>query len=336
MVLFRVHAYAVEPQRTAGDTRPPEGGAVAVNADIRAALEQAARASRLETRTLIDFNVDQDTRTCETRDLIMRFSFRGPAEARAAAVNLATRLSEAMDLRSTPCLFIAAAEREGTNRRTTLWTFPRDEAFQFRGGRTTASIRLLTDIFSRTSRLRKAALFEGRQRRADFLSGRVLDFQAATSSRVAADFWISRFLGALFSIQGDAGTRLLASCLRRAYDNAQTQQPKEDLYAATVAVRRSPRRRWSLRDFADNYLGREARALFLDSAPNEETISSTFEFRRETFDRTLNFRIFHLDTDVWVSAPIRQIGRSVTLSENDSRLSCEGRIVEDMLRTRRG
>ena len=39
--------------------------------------------------------------------------------------------------------------------------------------------------------LRKAAIFEGRNLRNEFLQGRVLDFQADKISQDVADFWIS-------------------------------------------------------------------------------------------------------------------------------------------------
>lgn len=336
MQLFRVHAYAVEPQRTTEGATRPTGGAVNVNADIRKALEQASNQSRLENRTLVDLQVDTTTRTNETRELIIQFSFRSSSEAKVAALRLAARLSKAMDLRSAPCLLVIAAEKEADRRRITMWTFPRDEAFQFRGGSTHPSIKLLTDIFSRTSHLRKAARFEGKNRRTDFLSGRSLDFQANSTSREVADFWIGRFLNAALAIRGDAGTRLLAKCLRDAYDAAQSLTEREQLYAAMVAVRRSPKHRWSLKEFAETYLEGRVKKSFLSTAPNETTVNSSFDFQRDIFDTTLNFRVFHLNTDVWVSAPFNEVGKSVVLSGvRKKRLRCEGVVTEDLVRKRR-
>jgi hypothetical protein len=80
-----------------------------------------------------------------------------------------------MDLRSHACLLVCAAYQDGARRRVTLWTFPKDEALRLRHNRSGSSIDYLEDVFSRNSKLRKAALFEGQQRRTDFLTGRVLD-----------------------------------------------------------------------------------------------------------------------------------------------------------------
>jgi hypothetical protein len=335
MKLFRVHAYAVEPERTADGSSPPFGGSISVNKDIEKALQDAASQFRLQHPIAVDLRVDTTTRTSEVREAMLTFSFSSASKDNSAARDLATRLSRAMDRRSSPCLFVAAASKDGDRRRLTIWTFPREEAFQFKGGATTPSIHLLTDIFSRTSRLRKAALFEGGNRRTDFLSGSVLDFQASSTSRDVADFWIVRFLGALLAVHGPTGTRHLARCLRTAYEKSKTPAEEEQLYAAVMAVRRSPKTRWSLREFADRYLEGHAWETFIATAPNRETVDSSFDFDLTVFDGALNFRIFGLDTGVFVSTPLREVGKSVVLSGTAKKvLHCKGTVVEEHLRTR--
>jgi hypothetical protein len=188
MELFRVHAYSVSPQRGVKHPIPPEGGAIAISAEFQNIIAENLQSARLESRTVVDFQVGLIARTNSTRDLIMQYAFGESSDADEAALALAHRLSGAMDLRSTVCLFVAAAFRDGDRLAVTLWTFPRDEAFRLRHGSSGPSIEVLTDVFSQTSRLRKAAQFQGRQLRSDFLSGRVLDFQADHASRDVADF----------------------------------------------------------------------------------------------------------------------------------------------------
>jgi hypothetical protein len=216
-----------------------------------------------------------------------------------------------------------------------LWIFPRDEAFRLRHGSGGPAIEVLTDVFSQTSRLRKAAQFQGRQLRSDFLSGRVLDFQADHASRDVADFWIGRFLECRLGIAGDAGTRLLARTVRKAYEVCDSLEDREILYTAVMAIRRSPRERVSPQDFADRYLSGRARDIFINAAPNADGLSSAFDFQRELFDATLQFRIFQLRTGVFVSSPLTEVGESVQITEGqERRLSCEGEIVDERLRTR--
>ncbi len=331
MELFRVHAYAVEPARTVEGSSSPQGGPVRVGAELQAALEEAARQSQLENRILVDFRVDTTTRTNPVRDLILGFAFGAGPAANKSAAGLAGRLANAMDRRSTPCLFVLAASRDNGRRRVTLWTFPREEAFQFRGRGGSPSIRLLTDVFSRTSRLRKAGLWEGANRRTDFLRGSVLDFQANLTTREVADFWIERFLECLLSIASDTGTRLLANALRKAYEGAEIAE-REQLYAAIASVRQTPQRRWSLQEFGDRYLQGGTRDRFLKAAPNPQVLDSPFDFSREVFDGAIHFRVFRLESDVYVSAPFDEVGRSVVVE--GERLRAEGTVTEEKVRAR--
>jgi hypothetical protein len=289
MELFRVHAHSVSPQRGVEHPIPPEGGGIAITAEFQRIIAENLKSAKLESRTVVDFQMDPVARANSTRDLIMWYAFGESSDADAAALSLACRLSATMDLRSTPCLFVAAAFRDGDRLAVTLWTFPRDEAFRLRHGSGGPSIEVLTDVFSQTSRLRKAAQFQGRQLRSDFLSGRVLDFQSNHASRDVADFWISRFLECRLGIAGDAGTRLLARTVRKAYEVCDNLEDKEILYTAVMAMRRSPQQRVSLQGFADRYLSGRARDIFMNAAPNADSLSSLLIFSANSLTQLCNF-----------------------------------------------
>ena len=254
MRLFRIHGFTVTPQRTSHEKADPAGGAFRVTADLRESLDSLLISSKLAQQSTVDFRVEprhgSSGRSHAVRSLIIDFAFGASTEAKSAAASPATRLADSMDQRSPSSLMILAASKEGDERRMTMWAFPRDEAFQFRTAKEGPSIRLLTDIFSRTSRLRKAALFEGKKRRTDFWSGRVLDLQTTGAYGKAADYWIGTFLDCRLGLEEDAGTRMLASCLRKTYETVEDHASREQLYSAMVAIRTSPRGTWSLKDFA--------------------------------------------------------------------------------------
>jgi hypothetical protein len=335
MVLFRVNAYSVSPSRREDPPLEPEGGAIAINANLRQVIDDNLKSASLNKRTSVNFQLDTKTRTNATRDSIISYAFGKPAAAQNAAKTLARRLSAAMDLRSDPCLLVIAALREDDERDVTLWTFPRDEAFRLHRGRSGPSIEVLTDIFSQSSNLRKAASFQGKQLRNHFFSGRVLDFQSSSSSREVADFWISRFLECRLGILGDAGTRMLSRMFQESFEKTSDLEEKEALFGAVMALRHSPQTRLSLQDVAEDYLDGLVRERFISSVPNPESLTSVFDFKREVFDSSLQFRIFQLESGVFVSAPLTEIGQSVQVSEGERRtLSCEGEIVDERLRRR--
>ncbi len=335
MTLFRLHAYSVSPQRTTDAVVEPPGGAVNVTAELRQVLEENTRRARFPSCTEVHFNVDATTRTTQTRDDIMSYAFGESATAKAAAVRLATRLAGAMDLRSTHALFVLAADRDDDRRRVSLWTFPQDDAFQFRNRRSGPTIRLLTDVFSQSSRLRKGAQFHGRKLRNHFLTGRVLDFQASHPFRAVADFWITHFLDCSLAMGNDSGTKLLARTLQKAHQTCEDLVQREQLYLAAMQMRRSTRKRISLFGFADRYLDGDAKATFLGAAPTPDAIHAAFEFQTSVFDEVISFRIFELDNGVYVSSPLTEIGESVKVTGiAEKKLSCKGTIVDEKMRTR--
>lgn len=336
MNLFRLHAYAVSPQKGAATIPDPDGGAITLSGELRSVINSNLTAAKFERRTAIDFDVNTTTRTNEVRDLITDYAFGQPATAKSAAIGLAKRLCAAMDHRSTPCLFIPAAFHADANTVVTLWTFPRDEALRFRQRKSGPTIQVLTDIFSQSSRLRKAAHFRGRNVRSHFMSGRALDFQAGHGTREIADFWILRFLQCRFGIAGDAGTRLLARVARAAYEVCDDSIDQEQLYTAILTMRRSPNKRLSLQDFADRYLSGGAHGAFLDAIPNSESRNAIFDFQTDVFDAAVQFRVFQLETGVFVSSPLKEIGQSVRINDQKANrtLACEGSIVDERLRKR--
>ncbi|MBL9164631.1 MAG: hypothetical protein JNL18_18025 [Planctomycetaceae bacterium] len=337
MNLLRVYAHTVFPQRTAEDPQTPDGGSLTINADVQTALDEAFAKAKLDQQDTIDFRIDTQSRTCEVRDLVMELAFGDARRSKGIATKLASRLSLAMDDRSPSSLLVLAASGDGaTMRRITVWAFPRDESFQFRNNKSGVVVKLLRDTFSRNSRLRKAAVFEGRRTRTDFLSGRVLDHQASTGHK-AADYWINDFLDCTLGLKGEAGTKILAQCLQTAFSKADSSAIRENLYAAMLTAHNANWRRTSLRKFARDHLSPQAKTLFLDASPNEEAKGATFDFKKDVFAKKLNFRIFHLENNIYVSAPFDAIGTDVTLSDGRQKvLKCEGVVLEEKVRARHG
>ena len=218
MDLHRVYTFIVEPTRREPHSPTPAGGSVSITKDLRDSLSRALQSASFSTQPRVDLVVDQHSRTNEVRDALIGLAFRDARAAQSAAASLAARLSSSMDRRSDPALLILTSLTNAASRRVIVWLFPRDRAFQFHTGRRGATLSILTDIFSQTSSLRKAASFEGRDLRNEFLSGNALDFQAGHTALEIANFWISKFLQCTFAIQGTAATRLLATALRDILD----------------------------------------------------------------------------------------------------------------------
>jgi len=339
MDLLRLHAYEVMPQRLADESTPPRGGAFSAPAEFKQSLLDFYRKSKLDQQPSIEFRSSPSTdgssrRQNDVRDNLLSYCFEHAATAKRAAVALATRLGEAMDDRSTFTLLLLCAYRENRRRRLVMWALPKDEPFHFSVNGDRARVRVLKDAFSRTSSIRKAALYEGEKTASAFWRGRVIDTAHKHGIASAADYWVSTFLDSRSALTGAAGTRLLATCLRATYDATTDKDQRDQLADAIVGVRASNRSRWTIRSFANEYLEGELKASFMEEAPSEVR-TTPFTLQKSELDKKLNFRVFRLEDDVRVSAPFGSVGQSVKISGVRQRtLSCKGKIIEEKVRAR--
>jgi hypothetical protein len=324
----------VWPSRTKGTAPAPKGGAVRISPQLQTIFDDNLENAKFTDQPAVVFNVDPATRTSDVRDDVMRFAFGNSAAARAAALDLAQRLSQAMDLRSSSALFVPAAYRQSGLRHVVLWVFPSEDALQIRPTPGGASIEVLREVFSQKSKLRKAAHFAGRDKRTDFLEGKVLDYQASALAKEVATFWIDRFLSCTLAVKDDAGSRMIARALRRVHEHLE-KEDREQLHVAAIAVRRTPHKRMSFFGFANRYLEGNVKTLFLSECPSPDALMADFDFNRKAFDELCHFRVFELTNGVYVSAPLAEVGQTVRLRGNDhDQLACEGVVVDEKMRAR--
>jgi hypothetical protein len=175
--------------------------------------------------------------------------FGSAAKAKTAGLALAERFGAAMDHHSKPALLLVSVhegEPQPNYRRIILWTFPQQAVFRLRAQGAGAAIDVL-DVFSRESKLRKAAMFVGGSGPTDLLTGRALDFQASVTDRAVADLWIVKFLEAKLQMSSDEGTRLLARSLRHAHDRFRDEPDRQaEVQAVIVQLRQSTATRITL------------------------------------------------------------------------------------------
>lgn len=332
--LVRVFAFPVVPGQS------PTGGEVPASPELANALENAYAAAKVDRGLAVGFvfETNNQQRKNEARDAIMSVAFDSDQDAEAAATALAVRLANAMDQRSKTALLVITAHGLGDAREVVLWIFPKDEAFRYSRDRQGERIELLDDIFSRSSYLRKAASFSGRNLRTSFLGGRVVDFQANAADRYVADFWVERFLKARLQMSGDEGTVLFGKAIKKTFDSLDDDVvAQEQLAAAVTLVRRQPRR-LSLQLFAEQFLEEPVADLLLKNAPNPEAVDALFDFDPARFEQVLRFQVFHLDNGAIVTAPLETVAQTVTITEDGGNriLETRGTIVRETMKARRG
>jgi len=328
MKLKRLYAYEILPQKGIAKPNAPTGGQLKIGKVLEDALNSLVVGTGLLSKQEIEFTVT-DPKTApnqnEARDIFMKACFGpGGTKLQSTTLVIAQKLAMSMDGRSNPFLLLISCFESGGLRRLVLWAFPKDSAFRFNFGPSGASIEMIPDIFSVSSSLRKAAVFEGKNRSDSFWAGRVLDIQSGRTN-----FWIEDFLQCSSSLKGVYGTEQLAGYVSAAFKKVKTEESREELYNAIVAIRTSPKKNISYESFAKDYLSDEARTTFLSGVPVAER-NMIFKFSRDVFEKKIGFRSFQMRDSVYVSAPFNTIGESVIVDNKN--LTYSGEIEQEFLR----
>jgi hypothetical protein len=332
MKLARLFAFEIYPQKGIAEPSRPVGGRIVPNDRIKNTLGQIDMDARLDKATSIAFHVQNpktDKYQNAMRNRVLDFCFYSAKKSQVASEEMALSLSRAMDNRSKPLLLLVSSfELANNRRRVVIWAFPKDEAFKFSATKQGATVEFVPDVFSVSSQLRKAAVFEGTKSNDSFWEGRMLDLQSGTT-----DLWIKDFLQSRLSVGGHQGTARMVDTIAEFYKSAIDDESREQVFNAIVAVRTSPVRRMSLARFAKDYLSNDVKVNFLASVASEDR-NVTFDFDRALFETKLGFKLFKMKDDVYVSAPIGLVGTTVKIS--NSKLSYKGEIVEEKLRSIHG
>lgn len=336
--LERALAFEVSPRQEDGF----RGGAVRASAALTSTLDSTYSQSGLEHAPAIDFVVDPapGSRVNPVRTALLDIGFGTGAKARAAGLTLAARLGAAMDHRSKPSLLLVSVHLVNTrprHRQVILWTFPQQEVFRLRAQGAGAAIDVL-DVFSRESKLRKAAMFTGGTGQTDLLTGRALDFQTSATDRAVADLWIVKFLESRLQMSADEGTRLLARSLRHAHDRFHDDpNAQAEIQAAIVRLRNTQASRVTLAQVA-RQLSDPVAAAFRAPQYNDDAMSAAFPLNKDLFDSLVQYRIYALSNGVWVSAPFDVLGDDVTeqLTADGKRVTATGIVETERVRSRHG
>lgn len=328
MKLKKLFAFKVLPSRHDSEPVAPEGGQLPPATKIATVLEDAARP--LESVGIPVLMIAGQGESHLVLESIKGIAFGRKTKPLEQAKLLATRLASQMDQRSSACLLVAGVFVENSKTRVCLWVFPKDSAFRFDLDEK-PRLELLQDLFSSGSSLRKAARFDGFKGEARlFHQGRVLDFQAQ-GRLVAANYWM-KFLDVSTVLSGELGTRKLVERIQKTLSTLRSPVDRQQLFAATVMVISSPRKEWSVGEVAKN-LSAGTRELFLGGVSRDE-VNAVFEVDKGRLQEELRFRIFELETGVFVSSPFSAVGSSVKVEGEV--LTCQGRVLSERVRKRPG
>jgi hypothetical protein len=333
-LLQRGYAAHIQPGKGSDPPLAPESYPLKLEADLRQILTEATEGAHRHPMSTVVFKMGDD-RDHPVRDLILKVAFGQTRAPAAAKAELAARLSACTDHRTGSSLMLTTVHEVGDRRRVAMYVFPESDSYRLNTIREEAILERLRS-FVLKSKLRKVAQFEGKQIKTHFLQGQVADLQIGADPRRAADYWVTAFLEAEFAINSDKGTRLVAAALQKTFDLADPGD-KQTVMEAAVSLVADKRQAWSLDQIASRLLPDHLVETFCSLAPNFEARTGQFMLDKALLRDRINYRVFQLNSGVWVSAPFQEVGETVKLTtDGDKRiLSCRGEVIAEKVRSDR-
>jgi hypothetical protein len=288
------------------------------DSEFRQALAVATEIATRRPMSAIVLNMSDD-REHPVRDMLIKLAFGQTRTPLPAMIDLASRLALSTDKRTSPSLFVVTVEEKKESRRVSMYVFPEESTYTLRKSTQEPTEAFLEHVntFVLESRLRKIARFEGKNIKTHFIGGDVVDLQIGSSPRTVADYWVADFLDAEFAINDYKGTTLVAAALKAAFDRADARG-KQTVMEAAIALMADGRRAWSLKRISDDFIPQELSVVFCSVAPNAETLTNKFMLSKDLLRDRINYRVFQLESGVWVSSPFSEIGKAVRI-EDDGR-----------------
>jgi hypothetical protein len=332
--LQRGYAAVVYPAKRDEAAQPPSAYVLKTDVEFRRALSAAINMAERRPMSAVVFNMTDDRRH-PVREAILKLAFGQTRTPLPAMAELATRLAQSTDRRTQPSLFIAIVDERGDARRVSMYVFPEESTYALRhsGEETAEAFLEHVNSFVVESRLRKVARFEGKKIKSHFLGGSVVDLQIGSSPRAVADYWVTDFLEASFAINDAKGTSLVAEGLKAVFRKA-NGEGRQAVMEAAMALMASGRRTWSLERIAKEYLPPELASTFYSVASNADVLTGNFTLSKELLRERINYRVFQLETGVWVSSPFSEVGRSVTVDTRGNKRTLIARGVIESERVR--
>jgi hypothetical protein len=326
----RGYASIIYPSKGTSSAETPRTYALKTDSSFRQALSVAIRIAGQRPMSSIVLNMD-DNRAHPVRDAMMKLAFGQTRTPLPSMVELASRLAVSTDKRTRPALFVVTIDEDGESRRVSMYVFPEESTYALKSSTqepTEATLEHL-NTFVLESHLRKVARFSGKNIKTHFISGEVVDLQIGSGPRSVADYWVADFLGAEFALNDEKGTTLAASALKLAFLKADPDG-KQKVMEAAIALMADNRRAWSLKKIADEFIPAGVFQAFCSVAPNAETLTNKFMLNKDLLRDRINYRVFRLETGVWVSSPFSEVGRTVKLEDDGKKRTLTARgVVQD-------
>jgi len=321
-----------EPEEVSGTLVPLSGNLFAM---LSAVFEKSGAECKVPIRFTTDGSQENPVRD-EMRDLL-----KTPTLAKGR--KLAERLRDVSTGKSGLGLLFLLVGQDGPAHKIVVSRFPADEGVLAERKKGSLQVAFVEQIFMKSAKTYKAALYTGKSLDAAFWDGHVVDRQIAASQDQVARYWIGDFLRSDFMTTSKAGSKRLATALKEASKAADTLQTKHEILAAIALTRNFYGKTVSIRDLSTRLnLSVPARKAIEDQFDNDALITDTFILDSDEFQRNAAFAMVELDQGAMMTAPADRFNECFKREQVDGtpgqtrfRFTTEGQIVDERLKSRK-
>jgi hypothetical protein len=300
MPITQGHSFLVHPGKGA-DTQPViKGVRIERQGELFDMLTELYEGADTQVDVDISFDVDeQGNQNNPCRTLLLDYL---ASQTMGAGRSLASRLQGVTTRRSNLGLLFLVAGTHKSRLQLLVARFPADQGIITVDTAEKFDLAFVKHVFMKNLRTYKSVLYHCTSIDAGFWNGGAVDKQ---TDRELSDYWIRDFLASDYRTTAAAGTRRLASAVKRAVTSAGlSDAAREELWGVARMLRNMNGQRISVDSVCDKLsLTPEAANAIRSSLEKPELARERFQFTVAEYDDVIAFRSVELDNGVRLTAP---------------------------------
>lgn len=328
-----IHSVLVPPMRNR-DTQTLMGTDVPMEGELYRLISEVFQNSVRECNIPIAFCSDNQNN--ETRNDILAL-FRNPCVDEA--VSLFTRLALVTSGVSGTALCFSIVGQINGNEVLFLARFPASEGLRTQITKDQFQVEVV-DIFLKSSKAYKAALYRDSSLESGFWTGMAVDKQVSEQGKDLSEYWIRDFLQSELLMTSKSGTAMISKTLRKAMDGSKDLQGKQQLINLSTLLPNFDGQHISMGDVCRRLaVPVEVREVLKANLEHPRLFDEVFEFSLDEYSKHSVFRSVYLDQGAILTAASSNFDECfnaeiVNSDENISRYSTTGKVIDIKVRKR--
>ena len=314
MPIDTIHSYLVYPNKGSKEPKLIRGAILPFEGKLYDQLRDVYEITNTECKIDISFEAAPDGKQENAcRNLIIQFMRDNSIDNGRL---LAERLSAFTTKRSSlGLMFLMTGNNlpHSDEQKLVVSRFPANQGILAEEKPEELNLKFIEQVFMRSAKAYKAALYIDNSLDVGFWNGRVVDKQINSRDLETSAYWIKDFLASDFLTTSANGTRRLAVAIRDAARTTNNLEIRRELSAAAILVHGLDGQILNVPDFVRRYgLSNEAEKEINKNFRNPKLAQEKFMFNTLVFKNELPYKSIELNTGVVLTAETQKFDKLIT------------------------